>query len=134
MRVPRQLDGRHAAVAEFMKRRQRGGEVEPTATELEATATGVALTVTAESVLRDLCVFADRLDPDAVVDQALVTLVPGERTVFTITSEKLRDDPELAARLGAAAHARVLEEFLGDRHLGQYVDLFSQVVAESRLD
>ena len=39
-------------------------------------------------------------------------------------------DPGLAARLGAAAHARVLEEFLGDRHLEQYVDLFSHLVAD----
>ena len=38
--------------------------------------------------------------------------------------------PELAERLGAAAHARVLEEFLGDRHLEQYVDLFSRLVGD----
>ena len=40
----------------------------------------------------------------------------------------------LAARLGAAAHARVLSEFVGDRHLEQYVDLFSRLVSVSRPD
>jgi trehalose synthase len=40
-------------------------------------------------------------------------------------------DAELAARLGTAAHARVLEEFLGDRHLEQYVDLFSRLVGDA---
>ena len=37
----------------------------------------------------------------------------------------LHDGP-LAARLGAAAHQRVQQAFLGDRHLAQYVDLFVQ--------
>ena len=37
-------------------------------------------------------------------------------------------DAALADRLGAAAHARVLEEYVGDRHLEQYVDLFSALV------
>jgi trehalose synthase len=37
-------------------------------------------------------------------------------------------DPGLAAHLGAAAHERVLAEFLGDRHLDQYVELFARLV------
>ena len=41
------------------------------------------------------------------------------------------EDPALAARLGAAAHARVLSEYVGDRHLEQYVDLFSRLVSGS---
>ncbi|MET0524353.1 MAG: glycosyltransferase [Nocardioides sp.] len=39
-------------------------------------------------------------------------------------------DAELAERLGNAAHARVLDEYLGDRHLEQYVTLFSRLVAD----
>ena len=46
----------------------------------------------AGTVLRDVCVFADRLaaslgveGPDLVVDDALVTLLPGERHVFRVT-------------------------------------------------
>ena len=42
-------------------------------------------------------------------------------------------DPELAERLGTSAHARVLAEFLGDRHLEQYVDLFSHGVGDPGL-
>ena len=41
------------------------------------------------------------------------------------------EDPALAARLGAAAHARVLSEYVGDRHLEQYVELFSRLVSGS---
>jgi hypothetical protein len=44
---------------------------------------------------------------------------------------RLLADHDLWARLGPAAHARVLGEFLGDRHLDQYVDLFSDLVAAS---
>lgn len=38
-------------------------------------------------------------------------------------------DEELSARLGAAAHARVQDRFLGDRHLLQYVDLFKSLLS-----
>jgi beta-mannosidase len=44
------------------------------------------LVVHAHSLLRDLCVFPDRLHPDATVDGALVTLLPGESHTFTIAS------------------------------------------------
>ena len=37
-------------------------------------------------------------------------------------------DGDLAGRLGAAARARVLHDFLGDRHLAQYVELFAGLV------
>jgi trehalose synthase len=37
-------------------------------------------------------------------------------------------DEELAARLGAEAHARVLDRFLGDRHLIQYAELFETML------
>ncbi|HEU4424750.1 MAG TPA: glycoside hydrolase family 2 protein, partial [Pilimelia sp.] len=46
---------------------------------------GVAVTVTAHTILRDLCLFPDRLDPAATVDRALVTLLPGESTRFEVT-------------------------------------------------
>jgi beta-mannosidase len=45
---------------------------------------GVRVTVTARTVLRDLTLFPDRLDPAAEVDRALVTLLPGESTTFTV--------------------------------------------------
>ena len=68
-------------------------------TEVRQVEGGVSVTVEAETVLRDLCVFADRLDPDAEVDKAMVTLIPGEKTTFTVSSQKLHDDPELAEAL-----------------------------------
>ena len=37
-------------------------------------------------------------------------------------------DEELAARLGAEAHARVRDRFLGDRHLIQYAELFDTML------
>lgn len=51
---------------------------------------GVRLTVTARTLLRDLAVFPDRLDPAAEVDDQLVTLLPGERASFLVTG----GDPE----------------------------------------
>src|SRR5690606_41358299 len=46
---------------------------------------GAQVTVTAGTLLRDLALFPDRLDPAAEVDEALVTLLPGESAVFTVT-------------------------------------------------
>lgn len=45
------------------------------------------LTVDAKTLLRDVAVFVDRLDPDAVVSDQLVTLLPGESFTFEITSD-----------------------------------------------
>ncbi len=47
---------------------------------------GYRVTVTAQTLLRDLAVLADRLAPDAVVDDMLLTLLPGETAAFTITT------------------------------------------------
>jgi beta-mannosidase len=47
---------------------------------------GYRLTVTARAFVRDLAVLADRLSSDASVDDMLVTLLPGESVVFTITT------------------------------------------------
>jgi beta-mannosidase len=43
------------------------------------------VTVTARSLLKDLCLFVDRIHPDADVDDMLVTLLPGESRVFRVT-------------------------------------------------
>jgi beta-mannosidase len=47
---------------------------------------GARVTVSARTLLRELTLFPDRLDASAEVDQALVTLLPGESTTFTVTS------------------------------------------------
>jgi trehalose synthase len=40
--------------------------------------------------------------------------------------ERLLNDRELASRLGEAGRAQVHDQFLGDRHLAQYVELFER--------
>ena len=53
---------------------------------------------------------------------------PRDQDAFATALRKLLDDPQAAARLGAAGHLRVRDEFLGDRHLGQFGDLFANLV------
>ncbi|MFG2040581.1 glycoside hydrolase family 2 protein [Dactylosporangium sp. NPDC048998] len=60
--------------------------------------------VTAGTILRDVCVFADRLaaafgaePPALAVDDALVTLLPGERHVFRVARRDGRPLPPAAA-------------------------------------
>jgi beta-mannosidase len=43
------------------------------------------ITVTARSLVRDLLLRADRLDPAAATDEGRVTLLPGESVTFTVT-------------------------------------------------
>jgi beta-mannosidase len=45
---------------------------------------GVRVRITAHSLLRDLALFPDRLDPAAEIDDQLVTLLPGESATFLI--------------------------------------------------
>jgi beta-mannosidase len=50
------------------------------------TPTGCEVEVVARVLLRDLTLQVDRLDPAATVDEQLVTLLPGERVTFAVTS------------------------------------------------
>nr|WP_260407925.1 glycoside hydrolase family 2 protein [Planomonospora venezuelensis] len=52
---------------------------------------GLEVTVTARTVLRDLCLFPDRLDPASTVDDMLLTLLPGETATLRVTGSP---DPE----------------------------------------
>jgi beta-mannosidase len=54
---------------------------------VQPTATGAEVTVTAETILRDLTLFPDRLDPASTVDSALVTLLPGEAHTFMVRAQ-----------------------------------------------
>jgi beta-mannosidase len=65
---------------------------------VEAFAAGAWVTVTARSLLRDLTLFPDRLDPAATVDRALVTLLPGESATFAVTSSRPLDPGALTSR------------------------------------
>ena len=51
---------------------------------VERSATGYRVTVTAEAYICDLTLLADRVAADAQADEALVTLLPGERAVFDV--------------------------------------------------
>ena len=50
---------------------------------------------------------------------------PADLDALASAMTRLLNDHELAGRLGAAGHARVVDQFLGDRHLAQYVELFA---------
>ncbi len=55
---------------------------------VRAVADGVNVTVTAGAFLKDLCLMADRLNPAAVVDSMLITLLPGESHTFSIRTKR----------------------------------------------
>jgi beta-mannosidase len=54
--------------------------------QAERTDSGYTVRVTVDTLTRDLALLVDKVDPDAQVDDMLVTLLPGESTVFTVTS------------------------------------------------
>jgi trehalose synthase len=94
-------------------------------------AEGFGLTV-AEAMWKSRPVVASQVGgiQDQIVDGETGFLVPprdlaafGERVV------RVMRDPKLAVRLGNAARDRVVGEFLGPRHLTQYVDLLDRIVA-----
>jgi beta-mannosidase len=57
--------------------------------DLEPSKNGYTLIVTAQSLLRDLCVLVDMLDVDAQINHQLVTLFPSETFVFEIMTQKI---------------------------------------------
>lgn len=65
--------------------------------ELGRNGDNYTLSVTAKSLLRDVAVFVDRLDPDATVSDQLVTLLPGEPFTFEIHAKKDLTKEDLTA-------------------------------------
>ncbi len=65
---------------------------------VELTPDGALVRVTAHTVLRDLVLYADRLDPAAVVDEAMITLLPGETATFTVHADTPLDPTALTTR------------------------------------
>jgi beta-mannosidase len=55
------------------------------------------LTITARTLLRDLCIFVERLDEQATVNDQLVTLLPGESFTFEINSPSALHREDLIA-------------------------------------
>jgi beta-mannosidase len=54
---------------------------------VDPTEHGAIVTVHARSYLRDVTLLVDRAHPSARVDDALVSLLPGEEATFTITAD-----------------------------------------------
>jgi beta-mannosidase len=65
---------------------------------VERSGDAVLVTVRARTLLRDLCLFADRVAPGAEVDRALVTLLPGESATFTVRGIGEADPQALTTR------------------------------------
>ena len=63
----------------------------------KTTVEGNAVTVTADTLLRDVCLFPDRLHPDAAANDACVTLLAGESFTFDVTSPVPLDADLLSA-------------------------------------
>lgn len=59
---------------------------------------GYQVAVTAATILRDLTLYPDRLDPAAEVDQAMITLLPGETATFTVRTAASLDPTALTSR------------------------------------
>jgi trehalose synthase len=93
-------------------------------------AEGFGLTV-AEAMWKARPVVASRVGgiQDQIVDgESGVLVEPGDLEGFGTALRGLLRNRKRAQRIGAAAQARVREEFLGVRHLTQYVDLFERVI------
>ena len=52
--------------------------------DLERTSDGYILSITAQTLLRDLCLLVDKLEPHATTDTQLLTLLPGEMGTFRL--------------------------------------------------
>jgi trehalose synthase len=91
---------------------------------------GFGLTVT-EAMWKGTPVVASRVGgiQDQIVDgrDGLLVDDPADLGLFASVLGSLLADQGLAARLGAAGRARARTDFLPDRHLDQYVGLFSHL-------
>lgn len=127
--LPMQDAEENAAIVNALQRRS-------TVVVQKSLAEGFGLTVS-EAMWKGRPVVASRVGgiQDQIVDGESGLLVdPSDIVGFGATVRELVLDPERCARIGAAAQSRVRDEFLGVRHLTQYVDLFERVMraAESQ--
>lgn len=95
-------------------------------------AEGFGLTIT-EAMWKSKPVVASRRGAiqDMIVDGRSGILLddPSDLGAYAAAVNGLLGDPGRAARIGAAARERVLDQFLGNRHLVQYVRLLSGLLA-----
>jgi trehalose synthase len=96
-------------------------------------AEGFGLTV-AEAMWKARPVVASRVGgiQDQIADGSSGILVePDDLAGFGAAVTRLLNDRDRAHRMGTAAQARVRKEFLGVRHLTEYVELFERVMAQA---
>ena len=94
-------------------------------------AEGFGLTV-AEAMWKERPVVASRVGgiQDQIMhgESGLLVDDPRDLSSFGESVTSMLRDPDRAAKMGAAAKERVRQEFLGPRHLLQYVDLFERLL------
>ncbi|QHC64555.1 glycoside hydrolase family 2 protein [Rathayibacter festucae] len=73
----------------FAEYRESALEAARLTTSVRAVDGGSEVTVTAENLVRDLTLLVDKVDPAAVVDDQLVTLLPGESVTFRVSGAGL---------------------------------------------
>jgi trehalose synthase len=93
---------------------------------------GFGLTVT-EAMWKSRAVIASAIGGinDQIVDgvHGLLLQDPHDLDAFGAALARVLNDDALAAKLGEAARERVEDQYLGDRHLIQYVQLFGLLIA-----
>ncbi|NAZ75588.1 glycoside hydrolase family 2 protein [Kineococcus sp. T13] len=85
------------AVHAFAEDRDLGYDPEPLRTAVTAVEGGYAVRVRARAVARDVTLLADAVAPDAVVDDALVTLLAGESRTFSVRTRAVVDPAAFSA-------------------------------------
>ena len=76
-------------------------------TEVTVEVTGMAVTITAHCLVRDLTLLIDKIDPNARVDRGLITLLPGESTTLHVTGATVTADAVRDARVLRTANELV---------------------------
>jgi trehalose synthase len=92
---------------------------------------GFGLTVT-EPMWKSRAVVASKVGgiQDQIVhgESGLLLADPTDLDAFADALVAVLSDPAFAQRLGTAARERVRDQYLGDRHLIQYVELFAELL------
>ena len=91
------VEGAAPAFHLFAEDKDVAFEPAPFTTSVARVDGGYEVTVTASSLVRDLALLVDKLDPDAVVDEQLVTLAAGDEVVLGVVSDREIDPGALVS-------------------------------------
>jgi trehalose synthase len=123
--LPMEDHGENAAMVNAIQRHA-------TVVVQKSLAEGFGLTV-AEAMWKRRPVVASRVGgiQDQILEGSGILLDdPADLAAYGDAVASLLEDPDGARRIGEAAHERVRAEFLGSRHLVQYLELFARLIAE----